>query len=340
MKRNSIRTVLNKNNTNPGKKQLFFCLSDYLRNFLSESYHRHYNKINNILLHNHSSHFHHAPVESAVVTTGNGQDNKQINNNLDFEALKLCIDYFYTSQLKVPCHLIPHVYTLAYHLSFDNIVNICAQHLAKHLNVNNCLSIRSFALDENLIQSSTECIEENIEYILQLGPLPGMRSMSASMSSLNNLASKQSPIENDLTLSTLSLTSTNLANQEFNHLPRVNIELVGMNSHKYKLPDNLQALTQLCINWIVEELDTNNKSKNSEHSLDYYCDNLNMLYMNNEDHTLHDCSDMDSTDANFNDNINDYQKQCMIVNSQINGGLNGGINGNGKPIVNFEKNYF
>ena len=314
MKRNSIRTILNKNN-NASKKQLFFCLSDYLRNFLSESYHRHYNKINNILLNNHSSNFNHVPAESAV-TTGDGQDNKQINNNLDFEALKICIDYFYTSQLKVPCHLLSHVYTLAYHLSFDSIVNICAEYLSKHLNVNNCLSIRSFALDENLIQSSSECIEKNIEYILQI---PIMRSMSSSMSSLNNLNFKQGLNDvniNDLTSSTMSLSSANVANQEFNHLPRINIELVGMNCQKYKLPENLESLTELCMGWIVDDLDP---KKNPDQTLEHLCDNLNMLYMNNEDNTLHDCSDMDSDDANFNDNINDYQRQYTVVKDCLNG---------------------
>ena len=105
--------------------------------------------------------------------------------------------------------------------------------------------------------------------------------------------------------STSSLSSSlNLANKEFNHLPRVNIQIVGLPSNKCKLPDNLNALTQLSMNWLIVEL-----VEKHEHVLNDFTSNLNMLYMNAHDQTLHDCCDMDSSDCNFNDYINDYQKQ-------------------------------
>jgi hypothetical protein len=172
IKKNSLPSLLTRNH-NCSQKQLVFCLSDSLKNFLNDDYHHHYAKINSIINHNsHYNHYHysnnHLNHHIDSIADQQNEDVHNMNHNLDYEALKICIEYIYTSKLKVPSYLLPHVYTLAYHLSFENIVNACSQYLIKHLNVDNCLSIRSFALDENLIQSSTECIEKNIEYILQL----------------------------------------------------------------------------------------------------------------------------------------------------------------------------
>ena len=168
---------------------MLFCLSDYLRNFLSDNYHHHYAKLNSIINHN-SSHHHHHNHHHTNAANYDQDEMHRINQNLDYEALKICIDYMYKSELKVPSYLLPHVYTLAYHLSFENIVQACANHLTKHLSVDNCLSIRSFALDENLIQSSTQCIEKNIEYILQLKSQnfkSSNNSLSGSMNKLNGI---------------------------------------------------------------------------------------------------------------------------------------------------------
>jgi len=134
----------------------------------------------------------------------------------------------YTSKLKVPSYLLPHVYTLAYHLSIDSIVDVCADYLTKHLNADNCLSIRSFALDENLIQASTQCIEKNIEYILRLGPSRSMSSSSSSLFNSNGSVTNGHNFNNtngngidlnDLSnnLATLS-SSLNLANKEFDSI--------------------------------------------------------------------------------------------------------------------------
>jgi hypothetical protein len=185
VKKNSLLTIVN-TNLNSTHRQLLFCLSDYLRNFLSDNYHHHYAKLNSIINHN-SSHHHHHNHHHTNAANYDQDEMHRINQNLDYEALKICIDYMYKSELKVPSYLLPHVYTLAYHLSFENIVQACANHLTKHLSVDNCLSIRSFALDENLIQSSTQCIEKNIEYILQLKSQNFKSSNNSLSGSLNKL---------------------------------------------------------------------------------------------------------------------------------------------------------
>lgn len=249
-----------------------------------------------------------------------------INQNLDCQALKICIDYMYTSKLKVPNHLLPHVYTLAFHLSIDSIVQTCAQYLTRMLNVDNCLTIRSFALDENLIEATSECIERNIEYILQIKPNASLASRGSVSSSLSSLTSSSYaklngengdgsnyPTMADITKSCSTLSSSlNLANKEFNQLARIQIELVGLKRHKLKLPESVDVLTEMCMSWLVKEL----MEKNGERCADVgsLCEHLNLLYINEIDATLHDCCDMDTIDCNFDDYIDDYQKQRNLLN--------------------------
>lgn len=337
-------------NKNSSHTQLLFCLSDYLKNFLKDTCHHHYAKLNSAINHNshYHHHHHHHPSNSNynIDSVSNSKEDllHYINHNNDYEALKICIDYMYTSQLKVPSHLIPHVYTLAYHLSFDNIVNVCAQYLTKHLNVDNCLGIRSIALDEKLIQASAQCIEKNFEYILQINPrmLNGSanRTLSSSLNSLTTTGSNMTPpppssstaVVNggaagavDMTASTSSLScSMNLAHNEFNHLPRINIELVGLKPTRCKLPNNIHELTELCMSWLVNEV-VHKKTQN----VNDLCDNLNMLYINRDDQMLHDCVDMDTSDANFNDYIDDYQKKHNLTAHPASLANN---NGNGNNI--------
>jgi hypothetical protein len=153
----------------------------------------------------------------------------------------------------------------------------------------------------------------------------------SSNTSLSSLSASKLTLESDHTnLDNATLTSSiNLAHKEFNHLPRINIELVGLPPNKAKLPDNIVVLTQLCMSWLVDELverkylrlassdingapitPTSLSSVPHHQSLTELCDNLNMLYMNENDHMLHDCCEMDSGDSNFNDHIHDYQKRC------------------------------
>lgn len=325
-KKQSLTDFVNKNH-GANNRQILFCLSSYLRNFLSGSQH-HYAKINSIINHNnhqyqkqhcHSSNHNIDMAQSAI---HDDETVNHINQNLDHQALKICIDYMYTSKLKVPSHLLPHVYTLAYHLSIENVVQVCAEYLTRLLNVDNCLTIRSFALDENLIEASSECIEKNIEHILQLRPsssLTSRGSISSSMSSLvgnnysklNGVGSNLNENNDSITKSSSALSSSlNLANKEFNQLPRIQIELVGLRSHKLKLPDGMDTLTTMCMNWLVEELSEDKQGK----ELSELYENVNMLYMNS-DSSLYDCCYMDSTDPNFDDHIDDYQKHHNASNT-------------------------
>lgn len=322
-KKQSLTDFVNKNH-GANNRQILLCLSSYLRHFLSSSHH-HYAKINSIINHNnHQYQKQHYSSNHNIDMTQSGQHDTDhhINQNLDYQALKICIDYMYTSKLRVPSHLLPHVYTLAYHLSIENIVQVCGQYLSRLLNVDNCLSIRSFALDENLIQASSECIEKNIEYILQLKPqttLTSRGSVSSSMSSLvSNSYSKINGVSSntdnlDLTKSCLSLSSSlNIANKEFNQLPRIQIELVGLKEHKIKLPESIDLLTEMCMNWLIEE--TIEKNGVTKREFSELCEKLNMLYLYNSN-TLHDCCDMDSMNSNFDDYVDDYQKRYNDLNS-------------------------
>lgn len=124
--------------------------------------------------------------------------------------------------------------------------------------------------------------------------------LSASLSSLTNTNGTQQ-LEDSSSLS----CSINLAHNEFNHLPRVNIELVGLG--KFALPNSLNDITGMCMNWLVDVTQTR-----KSHTLNDLCDNLNLLFMNSIDHTLHDCCEMDISDINFNDYIDDYQKKHHI----------------------------
>lgn len=317
--RSSLTDFVNTNHGAKNNRQVLFCLSSYLRHFLSDSQH-HYAKINSIIHHNNHQYQHgHANNHNIDMTQAATHDEETINHinqNLDYQALKICIDYMYTGRLKVPSHLLPHVYTLAYHLSIENIVQVCAQYLTRLLNVDNCLSIRSFALDENLIEASSECIEKNIEYILQLKPasISRVNSVSSSMSSLvsNSYTKINEKYQDNMDIakscSTLS-SSLNLAHKEFNQLPRIQIELVGLKNHKLRLPDGIDTLTELCMNWLVNEVvQESSVTDKKTHDLPELCENLIMLYFSN-DSTLHDCCKMEPSDSNFDDNIDDYQKR-------------------------------
>jgi hypothetical protein len=104
-KKHSLSDFINKNH-GANQRQILFCLSAYLRNFLSGSHH-HYAKINSII--NHNNHTYqkahlHSSAHNIDMTQGAVLDDETINHinqNLDCQALKICIDYMYTSKLKV-----------------------------------------------------------------------------------------------------------------------------------------------------------------------------------------------------------------------------------------------
>ena len=97
-------------NTNHGanNRQILFCLSSYLKNFLSDSHH-HYAKINSIINHNNHQYQHthtsNHNIDMTHAATNDEETINHINHNLDYQALKICIDYMYTSKLKVTTSL-------------------------------------------------------------------------------------------------------------------------------------------------------------------------------------------------------------------------------------------
>ena len=331
LKKLTLQSIV-KANHNSTQRQLLFCLSDYLKHYLKDDSLHHDAKLNSVI--NHNSHYHHHyhsknSNSDKTAASSHHEEKHQMNQNLDYEALKICIEYMYTSQLKVPSYLIPHVYTLAYHLSFDLIVQACVDYLLNKLNVDNCLSIRSFALDEQLIEASTQCIDKNIEYILQLGRSTSCSNLSETESAAAAAAGALSASNGSAKLPYISST-LNLAHKEFNHLPRVNIELVGLKQPINKLPDNLNSLTQLCMNWLVDQYQQYSDDKESY--LNDLCNHMNMLYIHKSDLTLHDCCDMDSSDVGFNDQIHDYQQSHQVNNLVSASNGNGNGNGNGSTM--------
>ena len=83
---------------------------------------------------------------------------------------------------------------------------------------------------------------------------------------------------------------------EFQQLPRINIELVGCST------DTPERLNELLLKWLLNNVDE------KQIFLKNLCENINILYLNN-DKSLHDCCDMDSEDKNYSEYINDYQKK-------------------------------
>lgn len=102
--RSSLTDFVNKNH-GANNRQVLFCLSSYLKHFLSDSRH-HYAKINSII--NHNNHQYQQPgqasnhnIDMTQAATHDEETINHINQNLDYQALKICIDYMYTGRLKV-----------------------------------------------------------------------------------------------------------------------------------------------------------------------------------------------------------------------------------------------
>lgn len=62
------------------------------------------------------------------------------------------------------------------------------------------------------------------------------------------------------------------------------------------------------MNWLVDEVVKESPAGEKKHELSELCENLVMLYLSN-DSQLHDCCKMEPSNANFDDNIDDYQKR-------------------------------
>ncbi|KAK5647250.1 hypothetical protein RI129_002142 [Pyrocoelia pectoralis] len=92
----------------------------------------------------------------------------KLNGGFDKRAFELLVDYAYTSKLKVLSDQVKAVYLAACHLKMDRVARKCAQHLIKHLSVDNCIEIRSLpgiARNKDFIQEVDAFIAKEFEQI-------------------------------------------------------------------------------------------------------------------------------------------------------------------------------
>ncbi|KAG5891762.1 hypothetical protein JTB14_012496 [Gonioctena quinquepunctata] len=67
----------------------------------------------------------------------------KLNGGFDQIALQILIDYVYTAKLEIRYSNVKAVFSAANNLKMERVSRICAQHLIKHLSVDNCIEIRS-----------------------------------------------------------------------------------------------------------------------------------------------------------------------------------------------------
>jgi hypothetical protein len=63
--------------------------------------------------------------------------------------------------------LVPKVYLAAHQLRVETIFKACSNYLAQQLNASNCLSVRLMAIDDELRDKATECIQSQFFAVLQ-----------------------------------------------------------------------------------------------------------------------------------------------------------------------------
>ncbi|EFA06667.2 influenza virus NS1A-binding protein isoform X2 [Tribolium castaneum] len=100
------------------------------------------------------------PLENVVTFKLNGGFNK--------DALRILVDYAYTGQLDVKYNQVKAVFLAANHLKMDRVTRTCAQHLIKHLSVENCIEIRSLpgiARNKEFIQQVDAFIAKEFDKI-------------------------------------------------------------------------------------------------------------------------------------------------------------------------------
>lgn len=92
----------------------------------------------------------------------------KLNGGFDTNALQVLIDYAYTAKLIVPYCEVKTVFLVANNLKMDRVTRICAQHLIKHLSVDNCVEIRSLpgiARNKDFIQQVDAFIAQEFSRI-------------------------------------------------------------------------------------------------------------------------------------------------------------------------------
>ncbi|KAL3287512.1 hypothetical protein HHI36_001981 [Cryptolaemus montrouzieri] len=67
----------------------------------------------------------------------------KLNGGFDKHALEILVDYAYTAKLQVNYKQVKSIFLAANQLKMERVSRICAQHLIKHLSVDNCIEIRS-----------------------------------------------------------------------------------------------------------------------------------------------------------------------------------------------------
>ncbi|XP_049818009.1 influenza virus NS1A-binding protein homolog isoform X2 [Aethina tumida] len=97
-----------------------------------------------------------------------------LNGGFDQNAMSTLIDYAYTSTLHCKNSQVKAVFLAANHLKMERVTKICAQHLIKHLSVENCIEIRSLP-----------GIARNKEFIQQVDAF--IAKEFAKVSKVNNL---------------------------------------------------------------------------------------------------------------------------------------------------------
>ncbi|CAF3649637.1 unnamed protein product [Adineta steineri] len=88
-------------------------------------------------------------------------------NNLEHTALKLIIQFIYRGSFILTAELVPKIYLASYQLRIETIFKACSNYLSEQLTEHNCLSIRLLAMDDELREKATECIETNFTAVLE-----------------------------------------------------------------------------------------------------------------------------------------------------------------------------
>nr|CAI5827801.1 unnamed protein product [Callosobruchus analis] len=98
----------------------------------------------------------------------------RLNGGFDKTALQILIDYAYTGKLDVSYGDVKAVFLAATNLKMDRVTKCCAQYLIKHLNVDNCIEIRSLpgiSKNKEFIQQVDAFIEKEFPKISKSNPV-------------------------------------------------------------------------------------------------------------------------------------------------------------------------
>jgi influenza virus NS1A-binding protein len=102
----------------------------------------------------------------------------KLNGGFDKNALQILVDYAYTAKLDVQYNQVKAVFLAANHLKMDRVTRICAQHLIKHLSVENCIEVRSLpgiARNKEFIQQVDVFIAKEFDKICKNNDVLNLR---------------------------------------------------------------------------------------------------------------------------------------------------------------------